>query len=72
MTFMSKHDAALIKELVRIAGSAALVESSLRELNQELGSSPTVEQLVLRILEKRADALRETNRRSKMEPVAAG
>lgn len=54
MTFMTKNGERLLAKLVHLAGSAALVEDTLRDLNESLPEPPTVEQLVVEILTRRA------------------
>lgn len=58
MTFMSKESEELLAKLVSLAGSPIIVEDSLRELGREMDSAPNLEQLISRILEKRAAQVR--------------
>ena len=71
MTFMSKESEALLKKLVQLAGSPVIVEESLRELSQELPQAPTLEELITRILTKRAQQQQRHAKRPIEELVSA-
>lgn len=53
MVFMTRKSEALLDRLVRLAGSAELVEQALRDLSGN-PKPPTLEELIRRIIEIRA------------------
>lgn len=50
MTVLTRKREKLLDQLVDLAGDPLVVQRALRELNSELNSPPSVEQIVRRIL----------------------
>lgn len=58
MTVLTRKKEAVLDRLIQLAGSASLVEQALRDLSAERGAPPTLEDIVRRILESRAERSR--------------
>ena len=56
MTVMTRKQEELLDQLIGIAGDPLIVQRALRDLNAELSEPPTLEQLVRRIVELKAEA----------------
>lgn len=51
MTVLTRKREELLDRLIEMAGDPLIVQMALRELNSELKSPPSVEQVIRRILE---------------------
>lgn len=75
MRVMLRKQEALLDKLVALAGSAVRVEEVILALHRELGDSPTLRQVIRRILERRhakGGAMSETEERIERYEVRDG
>jgi hypothetical protein len=55
MTVMSRNQEDLLRRLVAFAGDAVIVQKALHQLNEELESPPTLDQVLVKILQLKND-----------------
>lgn len=71
MTTMTRQQGDLLRRLIALAGDPEIVQVALQQLNREAAAPPTLEQLMVRILELRNERDRAVVRHPDATPESA-